>query len=120
MSKNSIGSKILAIEMELHLAEQDLDVLNADLAYLEKTYVTMDYGVNFLRKEAPVVSINEYRRIIVDMSYVHTKIRSIKNSMAKLEKAISNKLRDLDYYYKYYEQELYEVKVLEFRKINER
>jgi hypothetical protein len=117
MSKNSLSSKVLAIEMELNLAEQDLDSLSADSAYLEKLANTLTHNIDFLKKEAKIVSAIEYKRACVELAHVGTKIRSLSNQICQVEKSIERKMLALDYYYKLFdmEYELESNKVLLFR-----
>jgi len=117
MSKNSLNSKVLAIEMELNLAEQDFDSLSADLAYLEKLGNTLTHNIDFLKREAKIVVAIEYRRACVELAHVGTKMRSLSNQISQVEKSIEKKMVALDYYYKQFdmEYELESNKVLLFR-----
>lgn len=117
MNKNSLNSKVLAIEMELNLAEQDFDSLSADLAYLEKLGNTLTHNIDFLKREAKIVVATEYRRARVELAHVGTKIRSLSNQILQVEKSIERKMLALDYYYKLFdmEYELESNKVLLFR-----
>jgi chromosome segregation ATPase len=117
MSKGSIDSKVLAIEMELSLAEQDFDSLSADLSYLRKLESTVSHNISFLKKEAKVVVALEYKRSCIELAHIISKIRSLGNQISQLEKTIQKKMLALDYYYKQYElqYELQSNKILVFR-----
>jgi hypothetical protein len=117
-NKNNIEGKILAIEMELSLCDADLDVLTMDMYYFKDLLDTLKYNYNFLKKETIVVMMYQYRKTIIEMGAVETKVISVKNQMDKVNKSIDAKVKTLEYLYEELERknELEKFKILQFKR----
>lgn len=103
---NTTAGALLALEMEINLIEEDLEVMNMDLEYLKNIKVQLDYNRVFLKKEKVVTSLYEFKKNIYESSIVNTKIRKIRNDIDNLNKKMDLKLKAMDYYNKQYEIEM--------------
>ena len=116
LSKSSLQSKILAIEMELSLIDNDLDVLRLDIIFFNNLLNDLVYNYNFLRKEAIIVKIHEYKRTAMELGVVESKILKLNNNIDLVNKKAKRRMKELNILYNELEIESKVDNVIYFKK----
>ena len=117
---NNLRGKLLGIEMELSIIEQDITEVNEQLAYLEIIQSDLIYNLEFLQRPEVVAVIMSYNQSITQLKEVQSRILkyrstkiSLENKMEKYEKIQDSCYEDIEAIYCSMEKDK---KILLFRK----
>lgn len=104
-NKNSTESAILGLEMQVANLEDDLGHLTVDHEICSAKLREMRKAVDFLVKKAPIVSLNEFRKLLVEIAHTDQQVFALKVGITTVEDKIDNKLKAIEHYNMLYEQE---------------
>lgn len=103
--KNDLIGAILGIEMDINMLEEDIDVLNRDLDYLDAVRHEMDGNLIFLKEKAICISLKEYKKVLMELGFLETKIKQHRQLLTSLNSQMDKKLEALEHYQRLHEIE---------------
>ncbi len=103
LKNKDLESTIIALEMDVSLLENDLSVIDLDLKYFENRINDLEYNYSFLKKEGIIVSIAEYKRTVIELGAICSKIKDLKTKVNQIGLSMSKKMKDLDLLYRYFD-----------------
>ena len=104
-NKNSPEGAILGLEMQVANLEDDLGHMTVDLEMFQAKMREMTKAVKFVKNRAMIVSLNEYRRLLMDMIITGQQIHALKVGIFTVNDKIDNKLKAIEHYNMLYDQE---------------
>lgn len=117
---DELRGKLMGLEMALQMLEDDLDTINANLAYLEKLRKDLVYNINLHRSGKVITVVTEYKKSIDELEVVRAEIVKFQNHKDTVKKSMAKKLKTYDYYFTDYVEEVdraqRQPKILLFRK----
>lgn len=87
-----IQSRLLGIELDLDLIEQDLEEIVSDINYLILLEEETVYNINILKKHGVIADLKSYRQSWQKLAHIRSKVQELQNkrsfSIANLNKKV--------------------------------
>lgn len=116
-------SKLLSLEIERNVLNQDLNAINLDLTYLDSIKDDLIFNIRFLQGDDIVVIMKEYHRSINQLKEIRVKTIEIKDLQTNLQKKLDKKITEHENCFKKLEKKFYEQErhnILKFPHINKK
>ena len=81
---NNVQAKLLGIEMDLNIAEEDLVEIDKNLTYYNSLRADLIYNLKMLKNPNIVVVISSYNQSIVELKEVQAKLLDYRNMKRKV------------------------------------
>lgn len=95
---------MLGIEMNLSLLEQDLDVIDRNLKYLNQIKNDLLFNIKLHKSGRVITMITEYRKSIEELKSVEKEIINCKNNQISIKQKLNIQQQSHDKYMKEFEQ----------------
>lgn len=110
-----IQSKLLGIELDLDLIEQDIQNIEGDINYLYLIEEETIYNITILKQAGVVADLKSYKQSWQKLAHIQSKIVELKSKRQILLKKMDQKMTSKEFYDKEWEQlhnEIQETKVI--------
>jgi hypothetical protein len=119
MNLNKLRGKIIGLEMEVSILQQDLEYIELDLVYLNKICEELQYNLEFLKKNSITVTLDSYSLSLDQLKAARERILELKTLkrqlMQSLESTIEEQLKYIDIFMELKKQPQ-QAKILQFKK----
>lgn len=86
----ALHDRLIGLEMELDIREQDLQAIDKDLCYLHKLKETLIENLQILKKEKIVVMAKQYKQAVSELAHVMRLINEKTSLKAQIRKSLAN------------------------------
>jgi hypothetical protein len=100
-----LAGRLIAMEIELNIMEQDLLSYNEDIAYMSKLIDTLIDNITLLKKPEIITVASEYRKSIIELDFVRQKLEKITSVRNKIANRLDKLQREYELIAKEYENE---------------
>ena len=100
-----LAGRLIAMEIELNLMEQDLLSYNEDIAYMSKLVDTLIDNITLLKKPEIITVASEYKKSIVELDFVRKKLEKMTSLRNKIANRLDKLQREYELIAKEYENE---------------
>lgn len=102
MDKNKklkeLQNRLLGIELDIDLIEQDIENIDADIIYLNLLEKESVYNIEFVKKKALVVNLKMHKQTCQKLEHIRSKIIELKSKKENLLNKLKQKLASKTYY----------------------
>jgi hypothetical protein len=93
-----LQNKLLGIELDLDLIEQDIENIDSDINYLILMEEETIYNINILKQDKIVADIKAYRLAWIKLVNIRTKISELRSKRSQLGIKLDNRVNAKDFY----------------------
>jgi hypothetical protein len=93
-----LQNKLLGIELDLDLIEQDIENIDSDINYLILMEEETIYNINILKQDKIVADIKAYRLAWIKLVNIRTKISELRSKRSQLGIKLNNRVNAKDFY----------------------
>ena len=112
--EKKIRDTLIGYEMAIDLIENDLRAVGKELTTLKQIKKELEYNINFLKKDGIVAVASEYKKSVIQLERVSSKIMKL----VTLKSELSNRLMQNETSHKFYFNEYKKIhKQLEEEKV---
>jgi hypothetical protein len=99
-----LQSKLLGIELDLDLIEQDIETIDGDINYLNLIEEETVYNINILKQAGVVADLKTYKQSWQKLSHIRTKSEELKGKKIILSKKLKQRIESKEFYDKEWDQ----------------
>lgn len=104
-----LQSRLLGLELDLDLIEQDIENIDADINYLNLVEEETSYNIKILKKEKIIADLKTYRQSCQKLSHVRQKTEELIRKKNSLQIKLNKKINLKNHYDKEWETLLKEM-----------
>ena len=93
-----LQSRLLGIELDLDLIEQDIEAIDGDVNYLNLIEEETIYNINILKQDGIVADLKSYKQSWQKLSHIRSKIEELKNKRNLLASKLGQRIISKEYY----------------------
>lgn len=93
-----IQAKLLGVELELDLIEQNIEAIDSDINFLFLMEDETVYNINILKKVGVVADLKSYRQSWVKLANIRTKTQELKGKRIQLDRELDAKVKAKEFY----------------------
>ena len=98
-----LQSRLLGIELDLDLIEQDIEAIDGDINYLNLVEEETIYNINILKQEGIVADLKSYKQSWQKLVHIQTKVEELKGKRNMLATKLKQRMASKEYYDKEWE-----------------
>jgi hypothetical protein len=93
-----LQSRLLGIELDLDLIEQDIEAIDGDINYLNLVEEETIYNINILKQEGIVADLKSYKQSWQKLAHIRTKVEELKSKRGSLATKLKQRMASKEYY----------------------
>ena len=93
-----LQSRLLGIELDLDLIEQDIEAIDGDINYLNLVEEETIYNINILKQDGIVADLKSYKQSWQKLAHIRTKVEDLKRKRGMLATKLKQRVASKEYY----------------------
>lgn len=93
-----LQNRLLGIELDLDLIEQDIEAIDGDINYLNLVEEETIYNINILKQDGIVADLKSYKQSWQKLAHIRTKVEDLKRKRGMLATKLKQRVASKEYY----------------------